>query len=652
MNFLTDNLEHRAMHFTKTKTALWGGLFFLQLLSPAHGQQSTHWWTEHETKPGFIEALAEFKLSPQKLNSNPEQALQLSSDQQEPLYWLRRTLQQYSDSAQSTYNVPVTEIHSNGKKRTGMSGRYGFFTTHIFMNASETVQITRQSADSGVTCSAWTGTSFKLENHMYDKVVLPPEMVQYTAARSGTLLLSCEDSTRDMQSTGKLIAFKVKNIDAQQAPMFIFGMDSKQDWMTRFSQTPIPLGEVLLYNGRARISFGAAKAKALANTDIMYLMREHLLMPLEYDRVNGFNSNTPADPLNLPTPGLVNASYESCCSASGGQGSIRIGFSKTTPPTSWGYWHEYGHLNQVEWSWGGLTEVTVNLYSIAACRRLKGEFELKACSTDQDYVNRTWDRESVGNYLTSGQPYKFDNMDKGTEFLRSVMFNQLLATYDDLYPQLGRAFRKEYNYASNTAAFNTDAKKKDWFVINASRFSGHDLRGFFDKWGVIYSDEARATVASLKLPPPIQPVKAYTHPETWAISANRATKLQGKMIDDKAKHIAYIAYSEKEGPTKLVWANSTYSTLTVPVWDEAKRMSQVKFRAARSNGKCGRYSLNSTASCSSPGSSFWNIYYHPEDNPGLTGINKGRIQLAARDWKVTDWGSQLDIPFTVTGTNH
>ena len=132
-------------------------------------------------------------------------------------------------------------------------------------------------------------------------------------------------------------------------------------------------------------------------------------------------------------------------------------------------------------------------------------------------------------------------MDNDTEFLRSVMFNQLLATYDDLSPQLSRAFRKKYNYASNTAAFNTDAKKKNLFVINAGRFSGHDLSGFLDKWGVIYSDEARATVASLKLAPPIQPVKAYTHPETWVISANRATKSQGKMIDDQAKHIACIA---------------------------------------------------------------------------------------------------------------
>ena len=635
----------------RARTSLLAGLIFLYLPATSIAQENTLWWKPHESNPGFIEALAEFKLTPAIMNNNPQETLRISTDKQEPLYWLRRTLQQYSGSTQSHYQVPVTEIHANGKKRTGMSGRYGFFTTPIFLNASQRVEITRHSPNSQVICSAWTGTNFNVENNVFDKVILGASPTPYTAVRSGTLIVSCEDATRDMQNTEQQVSISVKGAEANHVPLFIFGITSSQEWKTRISQEPNMLNQVLLYTGRSRLYVPAIKAQASADIDIMRLMREHLLMTLEDDRVNGFTS-TPSTPLNLPTEGLVNASYAGCCSASGGQGLVRIGFnSKIAPSTFWGDWHEYGHLYQTEWSWDGLIEVSVNLYSIASCRRIRGAYYLKDCQTNQAYINRTWDREAVGNYLKTGPGYEFDNMGGGTEFIRSVMLNQLLSAYDTLYPRLGQAFREQYHYADNAGDFNTTAKKKDWFVINASRFSGHDLSGFFDKWGVIYSDDARATIAEMKLPLPIQPTAAYTH-EPWVITATTASTANGELTDHKAKNIGFIAYEEKEGPTQLVWSESQYSRLTVPVWDELNRMSLVHFRAVRSQGTCAAFSLNSTSSCESgAGTHFWSIQYVPEDNRGLTGINRGRIQLAARDWKVVDWGSQVDIPFTITGTN-
>ncbi|MBO5390642.1 MAG: hypothetical protein J6A65_02375, partial [Pseudomonas sp.] len=79
-------------------------------------------------------------------------------------------------------------------------------------------------------------------------------------------------------------------------------------------------------------------------------------------------------------------------------------------------------------------------------------------------------------------------------------------------------------------------------------------------------------------------------------------------------------------------------------------ISYLTFRGTRSNGGCAKYSLNSASGCVQPGYSYWNIEYHPQDNPGLKGNLRGRIQLAARDWKLPAWGAQLDIPFTVADT--
>lgn len=641
------------MNINCISAMLLGSLCSLSAFTPALAQEQTLWWRSHELKPGFVEALAEFNLSPQLLNSDPDKALTDSNDPLTPLYWIRKTLEQYTGDTSGNYKVPVTEGHTNGRNRTSMHGRHGFFTTPVFLSTSQSVEITRTPSDSNITCSAWTIPDFNVPSSLHDELRLPAApteyTVTYTASRNGTLLLSCQDPTRDMQNAGKMIPLHVNKGNAQHVPMFIFGITTKEEWKTTLSQQPNPSGEVLLFDGRTRFYMPAKVANRNKNIDIMRLMREHLLMTLVNDRLNGFDSQSIAAPLDLPTPGLINASYAACCSASGGQGLIKINFGGAAVPTSWGYWHEYGHMNQVGWTWGGLSEVTVNLYSVAACRRLQGSYELKDCHPGAAYSDKTWDRESVGNYLKSGKAYNFDGAIEGGDFNRSVMFNQLAASYENLYPQLGKAFRKEFNYADNATAFNTNAKKKDWFVVNASRFSGRDLRSFFDKWGVAYSAEASKTIANMELAQPLQPIGADTR-NNWAIAANSASSTHGQMQDGSAKNIAYVAYNINEGPVDLTWADSNYTKLIVPAWDQSNKISYLTFRGTRSNGGCAKRSLNSATGCAQPGYSYWNIEYHPQDNPGLKGNLRGRIQLAARDWKLPAWGAQLDIPFTVADT--
>lgn len=103
------------MYIANTKKLIWIALIVSQLFSTSQAQEEPYWWKEYELQPGFIEALTQFKLTPQLMNSNPQETIEKSNDTQEPLYWLRRTLQQYSKIEQSTYNVPTTEIHANGK---------------------------------------------------------------------------------------------------------------------------------------------------------------------------------------------------------------------------------------------------------------------------------------------------------------------------------------------------------------------------------------------------------------------------------------------------------------------------------------------------------------------------------------------------------
>ncbi len=47
----------------------------------------------------------------------------------------------------------------------------------------------------------------------------------------------------------------------------------------------------------------------------------------------------------------------------------------------WGPWHEAGHQRQQTWKWSGLTEVTVNIYSMAVQRAFWESFTFRSGRT-------------------------------------------------------------------------------------------------------------------------------------------------------------------------------------------------------------------------------------------------------------------------------
>ncbi|MFD1769773.1 M60 family metallopeptidase [Sphingobacterium suaedae] len=155
----------------------------------------------------------------------------------------------------------------------------------------------------------------------------------------------------------------------------------------------------------------------------------------------------------------------------------------------WGIWHEVGHTYQQKaWTWGGLTETTVNVYSLA-CERGFG------LPVSRITTNNAWPK--LDAYFL--KPIAERNYNSGDNDLKLIMFHQLgLAFGDNLYIQLSRTTRE------NRPVLSTDEEKMRYFMLSASTIVQKDLSDFFRKWGFKVNESVYTELANLQLPAPDQ----------------------------------------------------------------------------------------------------------------------------------------------------
>ena len=169
----------------------------------------------------------------------------------------------------------------------------------------------------------------------------------------------------------------------------------------------------------------------------------------------------------------------------------------------WGIWHEVGHIHQQHsWTWGSATEITVNIWSLFVQQAL-GQPSRLAQPENGGKSTLALARDYIG--AGDGVPdFIADNYD--TVFIRLVMFDQLARVYGwDLYRNLNKAARR-----NPLAPDRSDQDRVDYFVTEICTLTGHDLRGFFRRWGLMASDAALADIEAMRLPlPPTDPARVF-----------------------------------------------------------------------------------------------------------------------------------------------
>ena len=599
------------------------------------------WWANYQTSQGFKEAIAQLGLTIKQMAANPDEMEARAKNPNDPLFWLKRTLEIYP-ADKNSYAIPITE-NGGGAARQTTWERENYFLTRTYARAGEKVTIEVGHIPDKVTCYVANKATELMQKAPNNKDVmkLPANaLFTYPVKNDGLLALGCMDSTKTLESLDKIVNMRIVSGGVEH-PLYILGQQPRSEWSS-LSRQVTPSGNIVMFDGRSNYYISNAKARASADTDVLHAMAQTLVQSTVYDKLNGMDGSST---LHQPNRGLFTANYNACCYAGSWDGLVSIGFGGNLPANaSWGEWHEYGHQhqNRALW-WGGLSEVIVNIYSLTACYTQLGDVDPKKCHGN---LSMDWDQQAVGNFLKSGQTYQMDT--ETNVFRKLTMFAQLLTSYPDMYPALNKAIREAFSHNKNRALIDTDQKKKDWFVVHASRFSGYDLREFFTRWGLTYSDAAGEQISAMKLPVPAQPAATYETPLIHSGATPTTAKLVIEGTAEK-KPIGFIANTEKVGPRALTWSGPDESRLHAQVVDAQHRAFTVTLRGKRSMGGCASHAVNKVSICASGTRTHLSVSYHPQDNPDLpAGEYHGILPLIATNMQDKTWTANVTIPLTIS----
>ncbi|MGX7420585.1 M60 family metallopeptidase [Carnobacterium gallinarum] len=154
-----------------------------------------------------------------------------------------------------------------------------------------------------------------------------------------------------------------------------------------------------------------------------------------------------------------------------------------TTTNGWGPWHEAGHQHQQPaWTWAGVSEVTVNLYSMTAQEATSGK---RSAAVDKEYPGlQTYFKKTTKDYETLNVTAKL------------AMFWQLKLTFgNEFYPQLHQIYR----VMPNSEKPKNDEERKQKFMLETSKLANVNLTTFYEMWGMKLSEATKAELA--KLPP-------------------------------------------------------------------------------------------------------------------------------------------------------
>ncbi|HAT3716044.1 TPA: hypothetical protein I8583_004961 [Serratia marcescens] len=467
--------------------------------------QETPWWQVYAEQKGFNDALRYIGTSLDALNQDAEQALADSQDARTPLYWLKRTMQMYPSDTPNVYRLPIVHAASWYNSLYGSMARGIFFYTRTLGNQGDSVTIKAGTIPAGSSCFAATSARFDNVDNIYSnkRKLDANKETTYTFAQTGVLALGCSHPQK--QQNGEFVRLEVSG--GGDSNLHILGQNTQGDWEQQKAGAGI-LGGAVLYDGKSN-HFVPKKITDKTQEIINKSLGESLSIAALYEAVNGMDGT---HEMFTASQGSLFLNYSKCCSAEYREGAVNVGFfaDKTTRANAahWGLWHELGHENEPQWEYNVFPEVQVNRYSVLACRLLSERNDFDYGPTCKLGADKEWDRDAVRKFLAS--EVRYDEFPKKQHDVALGFFTHLLHAYDEsFFPRInqerlkqtfaapGNTMQDKYKYV-----FGTPQKVIDFSVVVYSREAGQDLREYFTRWGVRFSDHAAKQVAAMNLPTP------------------------------------------------------------------------------------------------------------------------------------------------------
>ncbi|MGX5529002.1 M60 family metallopeptidase [Bacillus toyonensis] len=385
------------------------------------------------------------------------------------------------------FELPATGSYQDEATRERRSEQKTYIPTGIYIKPNEEVTVEVSGTNK---IRAIIGT------HGYDKewgkeIKLSPGTNKISSPNGGLLGLD------NNQTTGTV---KVKVTQGgSHIPLFELGKHTKADWMAMMDKYP-NAHAVQLKSRKAVLTVTQDSAKKhIVNQDPIPLLETYDEMIRAQDKISGLSETDP-NPLhrsteriwafienpNRPTWGMY-ASLDGAAFTTAGNA---IESALNVNKFGWGQMHEAGHARQQHpWTWNdlrGMGEVTVNLYSLAAQKRL--------FPNQPTRLEKSGDYDKAFAYLKQiDKDYKNIN----DLFVKLVMPWQLHLAYgEDFYPNLHKLYRE----LPKDRLPKTDEEKIQAFIYNTSKVAKQNVLPFFDQWGLKASQETRQKIEALNYP--------------------------------------------------------------------------------------------------------------------------------------------------------
>lgn len=303
---------------------------------------------------------------------------------------------------------------------------------------------------------------------------LDSERVRVASAFGGLVYIEVPE-----QGTAGRTTFEIAG--AVEAPRFVLGRTTDEEWTTRLRDRPAPWAE--LESDRVILTIPSDVARRIERpAEIM----EHWVKVLDAD----------ADLAGLPRERKSPERFVADVQISAGY--MHSGYPimthldaaafmtdrKGLVDSGWGPYHELGHNHQDgTWTFEGTGEVTCNVFTLYVLETVCG---VAGASREKVFGDEA--ARARRKYQAEGR--RFEQW-KSDPFLALQMYAQLRLAFGwDVY----RKVFAEYRALGAEERPATDDEKRDQWMVRMSRATGKNLGPFFEAWGVPTSAGARESV--------------------------------------------------------------------------------------------------------------------------------------------------------------
>ncbi len=154
---------------------------------------------------------------------------------------------------------------------------------------------------------------------------------------------------------------------------------------------------------------------------------------------------------------------------------------------NWGFYHELGHNHQrPEWTFGGTTEVTCNIFSMYCFEKVCG-----LPKEGHEAISAASREKHMKKYFNGGGTFETWKSDP---FLALLLYHQLV---DGFGWEPFKTVFAEYRDLPKDQRPKTDEEKHDQWLVRFSKRVGKNLGPLFEAWKIPTSQAARDSVKSL-----------------------------------------------------------------------------------------------------------------------------------------------------------